>query len=285
MQLPSSRNRAGELRAGLASSIAAAKQPKSESGALQGMGRTPGAGSRAASSPPPAVSMRSALPASSRAALPSPPFAAHCAPDSAAGGRVKMSCEEIRVFAVKFGQDFDLYFAGNSRLECDYWKEVFPLQHQIFRNVSNQVLVVRLGPENNVMSVFESMTDQEMIAGCGVHFNIHYYRDNRLEDGMSVAFSILVENKTYCMYCTHEGGEKIVRFREEVVPKEILENSSDIIFIQKSISPTDTQAFKFESSLMRGYFLAFQKGEDFSKLILKRCDEDQVDETTHIIIP
>ncbi|KAM9113990.1 interleukin-18 [Pangshura tecta] len=196
-----------------------------------------------------------------------------------------MSCEEIRVFAVKFGQDFDLYFAGNSRLECDYWKAAISLQDQIFRNISNQILMVRPGPENAVMSVFEPMTDEEMTPGCGVHFTIHYYKDNRLEDGMSVAFSIQVENKTYCMYCTHEGGEKTVRFREEVVPKEILANSSDIIFIQKSISPTDTKAFKFESSLMRGYFLAFQKGENLSKLILKQCDEDQVDESTHITIP
>ncbi|XP_044852895.1 interleukin-18 [Mauremys mutica] len=196
-----------------------------------------------------------------------------------------MSCEEIRVVAVKFGQDFDLYFADEEGLECDHWMAVFPIQHQIFRNLSNQVLMVRPGPENAVMSVFESMTDQEMTSGCGVHFTIHYYKDNRLENGMSVAFSVLVENKTYCMYCTHEGGEKTVRFREEVVPKEILENSSDIIFIQKSISPTDTKTFKFESSLMRGYFLGFQKRENLSKLILKRCDEDQVDESTHIIIP
>ncbi|XP_034610463.1 interleukin-18 [Trachemys scripta elegans] len=197
-----------------------------------------------------------------------------------------MSCEEIRVFAVTFGQDSDLYFADDEGLECDYWKKAnYALQHQIFRNISNQVLMVRPGPENAVMSVFEPMTDQEMTPGCGVHFTIHYYEDNRFEEGMSVAFSILVENKTYCMYCTHEGGEKTVRFREEEVPREILENSSDIIFIQKSVSPTDTQAFKFESSLMRGYFLAFQKVENLSKLILKRCDEDYVDESTHIIVP
>ncbi|XP_074792932.1 interleukin-18 [Natator depressus] len=232
-----------------------------------------------------------------------------------------MSCEEIRVFAVKFGQDFDLYFADDEgkveicltfmtldylgtrvkmestnllksvlrstkpSLECDNWKKEHSLQHQIFRNTSNQVLVVQPGPENTVTNVFESMADQEMIPGCGVHFTIHYYKDYTLEEGLPVAFSVLVENKTYCMYCTHESGEKTIRFREEEVPREIHEQSSDIIFIQKSVSPIHTKAFKFESSLMRGYFLAFQKEEDLSKLILKQCEnEDQVDESIYMTV-
>ncbi|XP_077696052.1 interleukin-18 [Eretmochelys imbricata] len=196
-----------------------------------------------------------------------------------------MSCEEIRVFAVKFGQDFDLYFADDEGLECDNWKKEHSLQHQIFRNTSNQVLVVQPGPENTVTNVFESMADQEMIPGCGVHFTIHYYKDYTLEEGLPVAFSVLVENKTYCMYCTHESGKKTIRFREEEVPREIHEQSSDIIFIQKSVSPIHTKAFKFESSLMRGYFLAFQKEEDLSKLILKQCEnEDQVDESIYMTV-
>ncbi|XP_074833205.1 interleukin-18 isoform X1 [Carettochelys insculpta] len=168
-------------------------------------------------------------------------------------------------------------------LECDYWKKEHSLQQQIFRNTSNQVLVVRPGPGNDVMTAFEFLADQEIKAESGVNFTIHYYKDYSLDEGLAVAFSIRVENKTYCMYCAHEGGRNIIRFKEKEVPREILENSSDIIFIQKSISPTNTKAFKFESSLMRRYFLAFQKEENLSKLILKQC-EDEVDQSTHIMV-
>uniref|UniRef100_A0A8C8VM54 Interleukin 18 n=1 Tax=Pelusios castaneus TaxID=367368 RepID=A0A8C8VM54_9SAUR len=195
-----------------------------------------------------------------------------------------MSCEEIRVFAVGFEGNCDLYFTDDEGLECDYWKKECSLGHQIFRNISNDVLMVRPHPENNMTPVFEKMTDQEMQPGCGVHFTLHYYKDyNISEEGLPVAFSVLVENKTYSMYCTNDGAEKIIQFREEVVPREILDNSSDIIFIQKSFSPTNTKAFKFESSLMRGYFLAFKEENNLRKLILKECQkEDQVDEVTVI---
>ncbi|XP_067421527.1 interleukin-18 [Emydura macquarii macquarii] len=199
--------------------------------------------------------------------------------------RVKMSCAEIRVFAVAFGEDFDLYFSDDEGLECDYWKKERSLGHQVFRNISNDVLMVHPEPKNDVTPVFEHMADQEMKPGCGVHFTLHYYKDYTFEEGLPVAFSVLVENKTYSMYCTNDGGEKIIRFREEEVPTEILDNSSDIIFIQKSFSPTNTKAFKFESSLMKGYFLAFKEENNLRKLILKQCkNEDQVDEFTKITV-
>ncbi|XP_075765556.1 interleukin-18 [Pelodiscus sinensis] len=197
-----------------------------------------------------------------------------------------MSCSEIRMLALGFvDNSFDFYFEDEEGLECDYWKQAHSLKYQVFRNISNQVLIVRPGLGNDITPAFEPMADQEMKADSGVHFTIHYYKDYSFEEGLPVVFSVLVDNKTYCMYCTQEGGEKIIRFREEVVPKEILENSSDIIFIQKSISSIDTRAFKFESSLMRGHFLAFQHVQNLNKLILKQCkNEDQVDESIHILV-
>uniref|UniRef100_A0A8C3SEZ8 Interleukin 18 n=1 Tax=Chelydra serpentina TaxID=8475 RepID=A0A8C3SEZ8_CHESE len=192
-----------------------------------------------------------------------------------------MSCKEIRMFAAIFGQDFHLYFADDEGLECDYWKKECAVQHQIFRNIFNQVLLVRPGPENAVTNVFEPMTEQELTYGCGVHFTIHYYKDYTLEVGLPVAFSVEVENKTYCMCCTQDNT---VQFMEKEVPREIQEDRSDIIFIQKSVSPTDTKAFKFESSQNPGYFLAFEKVENLSKLILKRENEDQVDESIYMTV-
>ncbi|NXX73698.1 IL18 protein, partial [Urocolius indicus] len=187
-------------------------------------------------------------------------------------GRVKMSDEEILVCAVQFGENFCLYFAG---LECDAFSKE-KILHHVLRNVNSQLLVVR--PDLNV-AAFEDVTDQEMRSGNGMHFSIHYYKTTTPSAGMPVAFSVKVEDKNYYMYCDKECGKTIVRFREGEVPKDI-PGESNIIFFKKTFTSCSSKAFKFESSLEQGMFLAFEEAGSLRKLILKKLPrEDEVDET------
>ncbi|XP_054079192.1 interleukin-18-like isoform X1 [Rissa tridactyla] len=192
--------------------------------------------------------------------------------------RVKMSCEEILVCPVQLGENFCLYFADDDGLECDaFCKE--KILHRVLRNVDSQLLVVR--PDLN-MAAFEDVTDQEMKSGNGMHFNIHYYKTTTPSAGMPVAFSIQVEDRSYYMCCEKECGKVIVRFREGEVPKEI-PGESNIIFFKKTFTSCSSRAFKFEYSLERGMFLAFEEEGSLRKLILKKLSrEDEVDETMKI---
>ncbi|XP_009636702.1 interleukin-18 [Egretta garzetta] len=189
-----------------------------------------------------------------------------------------MSGEEILVCAVQLGKNFCLYFADDDGLECDaFCKE--KILHRVLRNVNSQLLVVR--PDLN-MAAFEDVTDQEMKSGNGMHFNIHYYKTTTPLAGMPVAFSVQVEDKSYYMCCEKECGKMIVRFREGEVPKEI-PGESNVIFFKKTFTSCSSRAFKFEYSLERGMFLAFEEEGCLRKLILKKLSrEDEVDETTKI---
>ncbi|NXW55265.1 IL18 protein, partial [Eurystomus gularis] len=189
--------------------------------------------------------------------------------------RVKMSDEDILVCAVKFGDNFCLYFEG---LECDAFSKEKTLQ-RFLRNVNSQLLVVR--PDLNV-AAFEDVTDQEMRSGNGMHFNIHYYKTTTPSAGMPVAFSVQIADKSYYMCGEKECGKMIVRFREGEVPKEI-PDTSNAIFFKKTFTSCSSRAFKFEHSLERGMFLAFEEEGSLRKLILKKLSrEDEVDETMKI---
>ncbi|NXH16237.1 IL18 protein, partial [Bucco capensis] len=188
--------------------------------------------------------------------------------------RVKMS-EEIVMCAVKFGDNFCLYFEG---LECDAFSKE-KILHRVLRNVNSQLLVVR--PDLNV-AAFETVTDQEMKAGNGMHFNIHYYKSTTPSAGMPVAFSIQVADKSYYMCCEKQCGQTIVCFREGEVPKEI-PGESNVIFYKRTFTSCCSRAFKFEYSLEEGMFLAFEEEGSLRKLILKKLSrEDEVDETMKI---
>ncbi|NXK25726.1 IL18 protein, partial [Arenaria interpres] len=189
--------------------------------------------------------------------------------------RVKMSCEEILVCPIQLGENFCLYFAG---LECDaFCKE--KILHKFLRNVNSQLLVVR--PDLN-MAAFEDVTDQEMRSGNGMHFNIHCYKTTTPSAGMPVAFSVQVEDKSYYMCCEKECGKMIVRFREGEVPVDI-PGESNVIFFKKTFTSCSSRAFKFEYSLEKGMFLAFEEEGSLRKLILKKLSrEDEVDETMKI---
>ncbi|NXY86531.1 IL18 protein, partial [Alcedo cyanopectus] len=190
-------------------------------------------------------------------------------------GRVKMSGEDILMCAVKFGENFCLYFEG---LECDAFCKEKSLP-RVLRNVNSQLLVVR--PDLNV-AVFEDVTDQEMESGNGMRFDIHYYKTTTPAAGMPVAFSIQVADKSYYMCCEKECGKMIIRFKEGEVPKEIPEESN-IIFFKKTFTSYSSRAFKFEYSLEQGMFLAFEEEGNLRKLVLKKQSrEDEVDETMKI---
>ncbi|NXR45149.1 IL18 protein, partial [Hippolais icterina] len=186
--------------------------------------------------------------------------------------RVKMSAaEEILVCPVELGKNFCLYFDD---LECDaLCKE--KILHRVLRNVNSQLLVVR--PDLDV-AAFEDVTDQEMQFGDGMHFSIHCYKTTTPLAGLPVAFSVQVEDKSYYMCCERERGEMIIRFKEGEVPKEF-PGENNIIFFKKTFTPCCSEAFKFEYSMERGMFLAFQEDGCLRKLILKKQSKDEVDET------
>ncbi|NXX38261.1 IL18 protein, partial [Tricholaema leucomelas] len=191
--------------------------------------------------------------------------------------RVKMSSEEILVYAVKLGENFCLYFEGNScpRLECDAFCKEKTLQ-RFLRNVKSQLLVVR--PDMN-LAAFEDVTDQEIKSGNGMQFNIHCYKTTTPSAGMPVAFSVHVADKSYYLCCEKECGKMMVRFREGKVPEDI-PGESNIIFFKKMFTSCSSGAFKFEYSLERGMFLAFEEEGSLRKLTLKKLSrEDEVDET------
>ncbi|XP_069732549.1 interleukin-18 [Phaenicophaeus curvirostris] len=189
-----------------------------------------------------------------------------------------MCSEEILVCAVQLGENFCLYFADDDGLECDaFCKD--KILNGFLRNVKSQLLVVR--PDLNV-AAFENVTDQEMKSGHGMHFNIHYYKTTTIYAGVPVAFSIRVEGKSYYMCCEKECGKLTVRFREGEVPKDI-PGKSNVIFFQKPFTSCCSRAFKFEYSLEKGMFLAFEEEGCLRRLILKKLPrDDEVDETTKI---
>ncbi|NWH69974.1 IL18 protein, partial [Piaya cayana] len=191
--------------------------------------------------------------------------------------REKMCSEEILVCAVHLGENLCLYFAGNWLERDAFCKE--KILNGFLRNVKSQLLVVR--PDLNV-AAFENVTDQEMKSGHGMRFNIHYYKTTTIYAGIPVAFSIRVEDKSYYMCCENECGKLIVRFREGEVPTDI-PGKSNVIFFQKPFTSCCTRAFKFEYSLEKGMFLAFEDEGYLRRLILKKLPrEDEVDETTKI---
>ena len=56
-------------------------------------------------------------------------------------------------------------------------------------------------------------------------------------------------------------------------PDNIDNEGSDIIFFQRSV-PGHDDKIQFESSLYKGYFLAWKKENDLFKLILKKQDDN-----------
>ncbi|NXL92158.1 IL18 protein, partial [Alectura lathami] len=187
--------------------------------------------------------------------------------------RVKMSCEDVVVYAAHLGENLCLYF---EELECDAFCKEKTIR-RFLRNVNSQLLVFH---SDLNMAAFEDVTDQEAEHGSGMHFDIHFYKTTAPSAGMPVAFSIRVEDKSYYLCCEEEQGKMIVRFREGEVPKDI-PGESNIIFFKRTFTSCCPKAFKFEYSQEKGMFLAFEEENSLRKLIVKKLPrEDEVDETT-----
>ncbi|XP_065594431.1 LOW QUALITY PROTEIN: interleukin-18 [Cyrtonyx montezumae] len=209
-----------------------------------------------------------------------PPSSDGARPGERAAARfvVKMSCEEIAVCAVRLRENLCLYFEDDE-LECDAFCKEKTIK-RFFRNVNSQLLVVH--PDLNV-AAFEDVTDQEVKSGSGMYFSIHCYKTTSPSEGMPVAFSVQVEDKSYYMCCEKEHGKMVIRFKEGEVPKDI-PGESNIIFFKKTFTSCSSKAFKFEYSLEQGMFLAFEEEDSLRKLILKKLPrEDEVDETTKFV--
>ncbi|XP_060106936.1 interleukin-18-like isoform X2 [Heteronotia binoei] len=116
----------------------------------------------------------------------------------------------------------------------------------------------------------------------GIRFTIHSY-DDTVPRGKTVALTTRKNNKTYCLCAEKQAnGELRVAFPERNIPERISGETSDIIFFQIPFSEGDSKFFKFESTLERGYFLAFERGEGSHtrRLVMKRVlAKDEVDET------
>ncbi|XP_060106935.1 interleukin-18-like isoform X1 [Heteronotia binoei] len=200
--------------------------------------------------------------------------------EAAAGGRAKEDNGLIRVFPVCLEGDGTLSFRG---LESDHFRKSRNTSNlQIFRNIENYILLVK--PENpeNQEAVFEDMTTQDGNDESGIRFTIHSY-DDTVPRGKTVALTTRKNNKTYCLCAEKQAnGELRVAFPERNIPERISGETSDIIFFQIPFSEGDSKFFKFESTLERGYFLAFERGEGSHtrRLVMKRVlAKDEVDET------
>ncbi|XP_016854185.1 interleukin-18 [Anolis carolinensis] len=182
-------------------------------------------------------------------------------------------CDGILIFA-EDQEDKDL--------ECDSWKNSGKCERtQILRNRDNYVLLAQPDDHEDYRAVFQFMTDQEMQNASGIKFNIHSYEDSRPR-GLSVAFTIEWNRKTYYMCVAKRNSQMKVEFKEGDVPKRIPGQTSNVIFYKMSFSEGGSQFYRFETALERGHYLAFERdGNNTTRLIIKKAT-DEVDQTTEI---
>lgn len=159
-------------------------------------------------------------------------------------------------------------------LELDHWRN---LPHSnprqvVFRNYSKLMLVAY--PENKQCC---QVKFEHHIIGQGdrVTFSLHYYRDTNPKSGMSVVFRVEVNRKNYLL-C---ASDRTVVLKEGEPPKDITGTKSEYIFYQRLFSAGIPNAFKFESSLQEGLYLAFDEN---NSLYLKKEGQSEIDETTRV---
>ncbi|XP_054854613.1 interleukin-18 [Eublepharis macularius] len=193
-----------------------------------------------------------------------------------------MDAGRIRMFPVHF-EDGTLSFQDDDGLEPDNWRKSKNYSEpQIFRNIENYILIVK--PENQ-MAAFEYMADEDKNDESGVKFTIHTFEDT-VPRGQTVALTTRTNGETYYMHVEkQENGDMRVSFKAGNLPERISGDASAIIFLQKPFTEGNDKFFQFESTLERGYFLAFENGEGYHtrRLIMKRiATKDEVDETTKL---
>nr|XP_056716824.1 interleukin-18-like [Euleptes europaea] len=213
---------------------------------------------------------------------PAPSSSPHGTQDTVFRIRAEKNGAPVRMFPVYFEDDGTLCFQDDDGLESDNWRSKWCSEPQIFRNVEHYILIAKLGRPENQTAVFEEMTDQDKDDESGIRFIIHSYEDT-VPRAQSVALTTRKDNKTYCLRAEKQAnGEMRVAFQESNIPERISGDTSGIIFFQIPFSEGDSKFFKFESTLQRGYFLAFERGEGnhTRRLIMKRVlTKDEVDET------
>ncbi|XP_069080797.1 interleukin-18-like isoform X1 [Pleurodeles waltl] len=159
-------------------------------------------------------------------------------------------------------------------LEPDHWKY---LPHSkprqvVFRNHSKLMLVAYPEKEQSCQAKFE-----HRLIGHGdrVKFLLHYYKDTNPKSGLSIVFQVEVNRKPYLLYAT----DRTVGFKEGEPPKNISGIKSEYVFYQQLFKDGIPNAFKFESSLHEGLFLAFNENDN---LYLKKVEQSDIDETSRI---
>ncbi|XP_032085193.1 interleukin-18-like [Thamnophis elegans] len=193
-----------------------------------------------------------------------------------------MCSEMIQMLPVGLDQG-NLYFEEQV-LETDSWNKSGKCESaQIFRSPNHHVLIVR-SPEEDYPAVFERRTDQEIQNVSGIKFDIHSYQDTKPK-GLSVAFTVQFNGKTYHMFVEKRENKMRVNFKAGMIPTRIEGDTSNIIFIKTQFSAGSRQFYKFESALERGYFLALEDTEVNHRtvLVVKKVElPDEVDESTKL---
>ncbi|XP_078538425.1 interleukin-18-like [Lissotriton helveticus] len=167
-----------------------------------------------------------------------------------------------------------LFYDSLTDLESDHWKN---LPHSnprqvVFRNYSKLMLVAY--PENE--QCCQAKFEHHLIGqGERVKFFLHYYRDTNPKSGLPVVFRVEVNRKHYLL-C---AADRTVVLKEGEPPKNIMGRKSEYIFYQKLFSAGIPNAFKFESSLQEGLYLAFDEN---NSLYLKKEGQSEIDETMRV---
>ncbi|XP_059123810.1 interleukin-18 [Peromyscus eremicus] len=161
--------------------------------------------------------------------------------------------------------DNTLYFLpeDDGDLESDHFRRDCSTT-AVIRNMDDQVLFV---DRNKQQHVFEDMTDADIGANePQTRLIIFMYKDDKVR-GLPVTLSVK-DTKMFTLSCK----DKIISFKEMDPPENINATESDLIFFQRGVPGHDKM--QFESSLYKGYFLAYEKDGDLFKLILKKKDEN-----------
>ncbi|KAM8927669.1 interleukin-18-like [Pelodytes ibericus] len=164
----------------------------------------------------------------------------------------------------------EIVYFKESDLQRDSWAKSNSYLKTFVLNTFNEALEAHPEDFSGNLAIFKEAYDKERAC-----FEMRKYRDTR-PVGLSVAFAIMINKKTYCLYCANTSE---LRFKEGALPTHIKGDTSDIIFYQKNFGKGDDTFFVFESALYKGYCLAYHEQNGQRKLFLKQRQDDVVDET------
>ncbi|OCT70517.1 hypothetical protein XELAEV_18037438mg, partial [Xenopus laevis] len=150
--------------------------------------------------------------------------------------------------------------------DLESWNE-FGFFKAVIVNTFREFLAVF--PENDQAEFIEEHQIER------ISFLMKIYRSTSSDDGISVAFTIIINGEIYSMFCTDQMQ---IAFKKGDCPARIDGNTSNMIFFKKIFNKSDPDVFSFESSLQKGYYLAFIEENGRRKLGLKK-GQDDVDNT------